>query len=344
MNDRIDVLLSNWLDDENDNPAGKSDVPSSEANESIAESLLIHGMLANIGSGGDAEGERVGAVMQRLDAELAKDSLSVVSTSVSHRQRGFAILTSALTIAAAALIMFSVFGPHRSVSAAMASLDKVMEAAAKPFDHIYRVRVVEEYPRDKRPRHLSQEAWDREAPEQIDGATIYVRGADEYVMIVMLKTGKTRTCGCDGKISWAFREDGPVHVSEDLNRFRGGMPGSQQGMPLLNIHANLSQLKMGYDVELADAMETGTEGTLLSQFNCIRKSNDVRGPKQVNVWFDAEDGTVHKMLLEGLPRGRGGPKSVMLELVDQPSLPTNFYSHETHHEPGKRIRDEGSQR
>ncbi|MGC6445351.1 MAG: hypothetical protein ACON5J_02930 [Rubripirellula sp.] len=344
MNDRIDVLLSNWLDDENENPAGNGDVPAGEANESIAESLLIHGILADIGSGNDAKSERIGALMLRVDAGFAKDSLSVVSASVSHRQRRFAILTSALTIAAVVLIMFSVFGPHRSVSAAMASLDKVMEAAAKPFDHTYRVRVVEEYPRDKRPKHLSQEAWEREAPERIDGATIHVRGADEYVMIVMLRTGKTRTSGCDGKISWAFREDGPVHISGDLNRFRGGMPGSQQGMPLLNIHANLTQLKMGYDVELADAKETSTDGTLLSQFNCIRKSNDVRGPKQVNVWFDAEDGTVHKMLLEGLPRGRGGPKSVMLELVGQPSLPKNFYSHETHHEPGKRIRDEGSQR
>lgn len=344
MNDRIDDLLSDWLDDENENAAGKSDVLSSEANESIAESLLIHGILADIGSGGDAEGERIGAVMQQLDAEVANDFLHLESTSVPNGQRRFAILTSALTIAAAVMIMFSVFGPHQSVSAAMASLEKVMEAAAMPFDRTYRVRVVEEYPRDKRPKNLSQQAWDRQAPEQIDGATIYVRGADEYVMIVMLKTGKTRTTGCDGKISWAFREDGPVHVSEDLNRFRGGMPGSQQGMPLLNIHSNLSQLKVGYDVELTDAKETGTAATLLSQLNCIRKSNDVRGPKQVNVWFDAEDGTVHKMLLDGLPRGRGGPKSVMLELVDQPALPTNFYSHETHHEPGKRIRDEGSQR
>ena len=344
MNDLIDDLLSDWLDDENENPASKSDVPSGEASETIAESLLIHGMLADIGSRDDADAERIHAVMQRLDAEFATGSLNVASTSVPHGRRRFAILTSALTIAAAVMVMFAVFGPHQSVSAAMASLDKVMEAAAKPFDHTYTVCVVEEYPRNKRPKNLSQEAWDREAPEQIDGATIHVRGADEYVMTVMLKTGMTRTSGCDGRVSWSFREDGPVHVSEDLNRFRGGMPGSQQDMPLLNIHANLSQLKIGYDVELADEQDTGTDGTLLSQLNCIRKSNDVRGPKQVNVWFDAEDGTVHKMLLDGLPRGRGGPKSVMLELVDQPTLPSNFFSHETHHEPGKRIRYEDSQR
>ncbi|MCP4942213.1 MAG: hypothetical protein GY924_09595 [Planctomycetaceae bacterium] len=341
MNDRIDDLLSDWLDDADENPEGKSDVPSSEASETVAESLLIHGLLTDIGSrDDDAEAKRIHTVMQQIDAEFAADSVNVAPKSVPHSRRRFAILTSALTIAAAVMVMFVVFGPHQSVSAAMASLEKVVEAAAKPFDRTYQVRVVEEYSRDKRPRNLSQEAWDRKAPEQIDGATIHVRGADEYVMTVLLKTGVTRTSGCDGQVSWAFRENGPVHVSKDLNRFRGGMPGNQQDMPFLNIHANLSQLKIGFDVELADEQETGADGTLLSHLTCVRKSNDVRGPKQVDVWFDAEDGKVHKMLLDGLPRGRGGPKSVMLELVDQSVFAPNFFSHNAHHDPGKRIKFE----
>ncbi|MCA9136880.1 MAG: hypothetical protein KDB00_08975 [Planctomycetales bacterium] len=345
MNDRTDDLLSDWLDDAEENPESKSDVPASEASEAVAQSLLIHGLLADIGRRDDvAESERIQAVMQRIDAEVSAESGDVALKHVPHRRRRFAILTSALTIAAAVMLMFVAFGPHQSVSAAMASLDKVVEAAAKRLDRTYKVRVVDEYPRDKRPQKLSQQAWDREAPEEIDGATIHVRGADQYVMTVMLKTGMTRTSGCDGKVSWSFREDGQVHVSEDLNRFRGAVPGSQQDMPLLNIHANLSQLKIGYDIELADDQETGTDGTLLSRLTCIRKSNEVRGPKQVEVWFDAEDGTVHKMLLDGLPRGRGGPKSVMLELVDQPDLPSDFFTHDAHHEPGKRIRYEDGRR
>lgn len=341
MNDWIDDLLSDWLDDGDENPEGKSDVTSIEASETFAESLLIHGILADIGSrDDDAVAERIHAVMQQIDAESAAASVNVSSKSVPHSRRRFAILTSALTIAATVMVMFVVFGPHQSVSAAMDSLEMVLEAAAKPFDRTYKIRVVEEYPRDKRPRNLSQEAWDRKAPEQIDGATIHVRGADEYVMTVLLKTGETRISGCDGQVSWSFRENGPVHVSKDLNRFRGGMPGNQQDMPFLNIHANLSQLKIGFDVELAGDQEIGADGTLLSRLTCVRKSSDVRGPKQVDIWFDAEDGMVHKMLLDGLPRGRGGPKSVMLELVDQSELASDFFSHHTHHEPGKRVRYE----
>ena len=122
------------------------------------------------------------------------------------------------------------------------------------------------------------------------------------------------------------------------------MPGNQQDMPFLNIHSNLSQLKIGFDVELADEQETGADGTLLSRLTCVRKSNAVRGLKRVDVWFDPEDGTVHKMLLDGLPRGRGGPKSVMLELVDQSVFASNFFSHEAHHEPVKRVKVEDGQR
>ncbi len=341
MNDQINDLLSDWLDDSDETPAGQNEFTFGQASETVAQSLLIHGLLAEIGSRDDiAESERIASLMRRIDAECARDQVEVALKRVPPDRRKFAILTSALTIAAAVMVMFVVFGLHKSVSAGMASLEQVVKAAAKPFDRTYTVHVVQEYPRDKHPRNLSQEARDRKAPEQIDGATIHVRGADEYVMTVLLTTGVTRTSGCDGQVSWSFRENGPVHVSTDLDRFRGGMPGNQQDMPFLNIHANLSQLKIGFDVELADVQETAANGTLLSLLSCIRKSNSVRGPKRVEVWFDAEDGTVHKMLLDGLPRGRGGPKSVMLELVDQSDLPSDFFSHHSHHEAGKRIQYE----
>ncbi|EMI22341.1 hypothetical protein RMSM_00731 [Rhodopirellula maiorica SM1] len=271
--------------------------------------------------------------MQRIDSESA----SIAPPHERHGRRRFAILTSALTMAAAVMVMIAVFGPHQSVSAAMASLEKVVEAAAKPLDRTYAVSVVEEYSRDKRPRKLSQEAWGREAEEQIDGATLYVRGANQYVMTVMLNTGEKRTSSYDGQQSWAMRENGPVHTSTDLNRFRGGLPGGQQDIPFLNIHAHLSQLRTGYQIELGDERADAIDGTALSQLIGVRKSRDVRGPKRVEIWFDSDNGTVYRMLLDGLPRGGGGPKSVMLELIDQSDLASQFFSHESHHESGRRV-------
>ena len=172
---------------------------------------------------------------------------------------------------------------------------------------------------------------------------MYVRGANQYVLTVLLPTGLKRTSGCDGQQSWAFREDGPVQVSADLSRFRGGLPGQQQDIPFINIHSHLTQLRDGYDVQLSDQGDHASDGSVVSQLIGVRKSRDVRGPKQIQIWFDSRSGTVHKMLLDGLPRGRGGPKSLALELIDESELAPRFFSHKSHHEPGRRVRDEDEQ-
>ncbi len=341
MNTPIDDFLSDWLDDADQNPDCDGVVSVGDSNESVAESLLIHGLLTDVGTHDDAqEAARIRELMQRIDSEVSVAKVAKTFGTADPKPKLLTSFATVLAIVAAVMLMFVLFGSQQSVSAAMASLDKVVQAAMKPIDRTYTVHLVEEYPRDKRPRNMSQDAWQREAPEQIDGATIFVRGVNEYVMTVLLKTGVKRTSGCDGKLSWSFRENGPVHVSTDLSRFRGGMPGNQQDMPFLNIHASLSRLKIGYDVELMEQQDTAADGTVFSMLSCVRKSDDVRGVKRVDVWFDAESGTVHKMLLDGLPRGRGGPKSVMLELIDQSELPDKFYSHESHHEAERRVKSE----
>lgn len=345
MNENVNDLLSDWLDDEEPKSTSTEDEVIEGSAEEVADSLLVHGLLADQGRRDDEqEAQRLRSVMARIDSEDDAESVTLAEAGRTSGRRRFAILTSTLTIAAAVIVMFVVLGPQQNVSAAMASLEKVIEAAAKPFDRTYRVSVIEEYPRGKKPRNLSQEAWEREAEEQIDGATLFVRGANQFVLTVMLRSGVMRTSGCDGEVSWAFRENGPVHVSADLSRFRGGVPGGQQDLPFMNMHAHLSQLLSGYEVELTDEADAATDGTVLSQLVGVRQSRDVRGPKQIEIWFDADSGTVYTMVLDGLPRGRGGPKSVMLELEDQSDLAPDFFSHDAHHEPGKRIRYEEGQR
>ncbi len=354
MNEKINDLLTDWFDDNEEvNSANNDDATVEQSSETIAESLLVHGLLSDMGRRDEArDAKRIHILMQAINDEslVVQDAREFYEATANPAHlsrpaanksgRRLSILASALTITAMVIAAAYILKPQQEISAAMTSLEKVLEAAVKPFDRAYRVRVVEEYPRDKKPRNLPREAWNREAKEQIDGATLYVRGVNQYVLTVLLQNGLMRTSGCDGVVSWAFREDGPVHVSTDLSRFRGGVPGQQQDIPFLNIHSHLSQLRDGYEVKLAEEPDTETAGTVLSRLVGIRKSRDVRGPKQIEIWFDADDGTVHKMLLDGLPRGRGGPKSVMLELVDQSELAPQFFSHESHHEPGRQIRHE----
>jgi len=51
---------------------------------------------------------------------------------------------------------------------------------------------------------------------------------------------------------------------------------------------------------------------------------------------------LHTIRLDGLPRGRGGPKSVLFELKDQSDLGKAFFSHISHHDGQKEIREEGA--
>ena len=74
----------------------------------------------------------------------------------------------------------------------------------------------------------------------------------------------------------------------------------------------------------------------------MRNSRDVRGPKQIELFFNSETGVLHTIRLDGLPRGRGGPKSVLFELKDQSDLGKAFFSHISHHDGQKEIREEGA--
>jgi hypothetical protein len=251
-------------------------------------------------------------------------------------------VTSALSLTIALLVMFYFVSPYQNANAAMVSLQKILKATSEPLDRTYVIRLLEEYSREKKPQRLSQEAWNVESVEDVDGALLFVRGVDQFVLRMPLRSGGMRTLGCDGETSWAFRDNGPVHVSNNLNRFRGALPGQQQDLPLINIFEHVNQLQNGYDITLEEYAGFLKGGVTLAKISGVRNSRDVRGPKQIELFFNSETGVLHTIRLDGLPRGRGGPKSVLFELKDQSDLGKAFFSHISHHDGQKEIREEGA--
>ena len=129
-------------------------------------------------------------------------------------------------------------------------------------------------------------------------------------------------------------------VSDDLTRFRGKIPGQQQSIAFTDLYSQLTLLRDGYDIELTEPADRENQ---IRRFVGHRKSREVRGPKSIEIFFDRNDGAIHRMILSGLPRGHGGPKSVELVLVSQESLNDGFYSHAFHHDGQRKIKREGSQ-
>jgi len=166
-----------------------------------------------------------------------------------------------------------------------------------------------------------------------EGAILHLRGSRQFVLLRPLTGGGTRFTGSNGVTNWDFAGDGPVKLSSDPQRFRGGIPGEQADTPFLLISEHLASLGQSYDLT-----QTSVPGQPeLLQLTATRKSRLVRGPRELAITFRRDTGTITLMELRGLPRARGGPTSVRLTLTAESPLPTDFFGHSHHHESSRRI-------
>ncbi|MEN8738943.1 MAG: hypothetical protein ABF308_04080 [Phaeobacter gallaeciensis] len=235
---------------------------------------------------------------------------------------------AAASAAVAALVLFVGLLLTRPLDAS-AALQQVIEAASQTGDRTYTVSVLKGDP--VRPISGGRSLT-------LEGAIVYLRGSDRYVVVQNLTDGtRRRTTGFDGEQSWSFIGSGAVNVSDDPRRFRSNLPGSRHDFAFTNLHDELVSLRDGYDVQLRDADDSG-----LRRLSAFKRSRTVRGPREVEIWFDPVSGTIRKLELYGLPQGRGGPRAICLSLTDQRDLGADFFSHTAHHEAGRKIRTESS--
>ncbi len=190
-------------------------------------------------------------------------------------------------------------------------------------DRTYRIRNLDAIP----------EAHDPKRPP-IDGATLRVRAPDNYVLVRSQPDGSRWITGSDGETGWSVPPDGQgaVRVSRDSMRFRGPVPGHQTGIPFANLPADLAHLRITYDLTLLPGSPEGWKGLLAR-----KRSTWDRGPREVEIRFDSRTGIVHKMTFHGMPKARGGPDSVMVELVGQESLDSAYFHHEFHHAANRKV-------
>ena len=338
--------LSDWLDAGRcaDGESGSTDLEQGE----LASQLVVHGILRDTSRHNDvADQKRIDRLLtaiERQDAlrsvqtDQAVDRTEISGGKQQRRNRALAIAGS-LGLASCLFIAFVVFQPGQLSAAA--ALEKIIQSASRSSDRAYAIHVLEEYRQRKKPQNLSEQQWLAEADESVDGGILYVGGTDRHVFVRTLNDGREKKSGCDGDESWAFREDGPVHVSDDLTRWRGKVPGQQQSMAFADLYSQLTSLRDGYNVELSESTDRDNQ---LGRLVANRKSRDIRGPKTMEILFDRSDGAIRRMVLDGLPRGHGGPKKIELVLISEGILGDEFYSHEFHHDGQRKIKREDTQR
>jgi hypothetical protein len=317
MSDELQILIDGYLDDqlsdEEVSRLGDLLKQNPEHSKQFAQAMLMH---------------------DRLHAEVQANALGRVqpydlTVSIQRLPRKRWTLP-AMAAAAAIFILASIFwhgGASPTASAAVVALDRMIEAAAQTVDRFYRIRVTDPGPEGAAPPVLS---GGKGRKPGIDGAELYVRGLDQFVLVRHFGNGTDFITGSDGTIGWAVAPKGPVHLSHDTRRFRRAVPGEHEELPFTDLRAGLVELRRSYDLTLSPIDRADAESRAQSELVAVKKPGRRSGPERVVIHFDSE-GVAHRIELFGLPADELRARAVVLNLVEQRELAPDFFKHETRH-------------
>jgi hypothetical protein len=319
MNQELQNLLDGYLDDQ----------LSSKELERLKVLLKEHPVHAQ-------QAAQAFLLHDRLYTEVRAESQTnepivdaIVPTRMpTHRRRWIApALAAVMAFLFVGLLLWQ--GDTTSkASAAVVALDRMIEAAGEPVDRVYRILVTDPGPDGPEPAVPSGGQGRKPG---IDGATLYVRGSDQFVLVRRFGDGTDFITGSDGQIGWAAAPTGHVHLSRDTRRFRRAVPGEHEELPFIDLKASFSALRRGYDLELKDLPLPQIGTTAERELVAMKRSANRPGPELVRIAFDS-DGVARRIELSGLPPDEIRARGVALELIEQRDLGPDFFKHETHHD------------
>lgn len=273
---------------------------------------------------------RAALLHDRLHDVVAGDALAVAGGSdhaaAAARHGSSRWLTVAAVLALTALFALLLRQPASTASAAGLALDRIVVAAGSAADREYRIRVLDHGPGGVPPVVMS---GGRGRKPGIDGASLFVRGHDRFVLVRRFGDGSEFITGSDGTTGWAVPPGGRVHLSRDPRRFRRGVPGERQDVPFIDMRSGFEELRRGYDLSLADA-SPADDAAPGRRLDAVRVAGRPRGPQAVRAWI-GEDGVPTRIEIDGLPPEDGMPQSIALELVSRADLGEAFFDHGSHH-------------
>jgi hypothetical protein len=255
---------------------------------------------------------------------------SWLTSSLGRTTAAAAVLTIGL-----ATLWFSIGTP--TASAAIRELDRIIVNSMRSIDRTYEI-VVEDITTERRGKRTIRPETQRPPKPPLDGATLYVRSRNQFVLKRKTEEGLPFLTGSNGQQSWAINTRGPVRVSSDIHRFDHDLPGHETSVPLTNLHEGLQQLKHAYDLTFSALgpdeylPEDSHEARLLI---AVKKPKE-RGPQRVEIVYDATSGGILRMRFVQMPYGPDR-LDLRLSLVGEEELPSDFFEHASHHVRDRKI-------
>ena len=305
----IEGHLDGTLNDDDESRLGRLVAESAEVAGRLARAVLVHDRLIDV---------------LRSERESSASVSPVVPRS--RLLRLTLPLGLAVGIAVGSLLLL-----RPAPASASAALERLVRASAAATDRQYAIRVVDHGPGGI-PDPVPSDTGGRKPG--LDGARLFVRGADKFVFVRTFADGTEFINGCDGTLGWSVPPTGHVHLSEDRRRFRRGIPGERDDLPFLSLAEGLAGLRRGYALSLVEAPEAG--GRL--RLEAVRTDSRHRGPARATIDFPAgDDAAADRIELGGLAPDGSGPDGVVLELIERAPLPADFFDHAHHHDATRPI-------
>lgn len=294
----------------------------------FAEAMLLHDRLRNTLS----TAETPDAILPSLTIESSRGWLggSWLMSSLTRTTAAAAVLILGL-----ATLWFSIGTP--TASAAIRELDRIIVNSMRTKDRTFEI-VVEDITTERRGKRSARPESQRPPKPPLDGATLYVRSGNQFVLMRKTLESVPFITGSNGRQSWSVNPRGPVKVSDDVNEFNRDLPGHETSVPLTNLHEGLQQLKRAYDLTFSalgpEEYQTG-DGHEARQLIAVKKPKE-RGPQRVEIVYDATTGGILRMRFVQMPYGPDR-LDLRLSLVSEEELSSDFFEHTSHHTPDRKI-------
>ena len=296
----------------------------------LRNELIISGERQDVSPPSRSAGDEF--AVENAEAFTRRADAQPLAGAMARRRSVIALVSTASLICVAIVVFLKSFVDNPAVAAA-GELQRLIELNAHTMDRTYQITVEEAVlPRRGRRGPSPEDGRPPKAP--MDGATLYVRDCQQFVLSRITSAGPFLT-GSNGIVSWAVRPDGPVRYSKDLNRFNRDLPGHEHEMPLVNIHDGLERLRRAYDVQLLP-VEDGESSEPATRLLVAVRHPKERGPRRVEISYEVESGLIRQMRFIEMPYG---PESLTLRLtlLSEDSLDVRFFDHESHHDSNRRV-------
>jgi len=338
-NNLVDRATNQFLDAEpGEFGFSESEIDMSESLDSkqlrhAANFQLEHAMLMHLADNEDARQRRINKLIQSVRTDKEKQA----SEKEASPRKPHQFVSQVVRWGIAATIVISLIISLVSLPSnkAMATIDQMIAAIENAGDRTYAIIVKDQKTgrRERETGRFTSMKMYRQERAGFDGATLYLRGRDKYVLYRYTPSGKTIINGSDGQTNWLIRPNRPVLVSNNPQAFRIPMPEDLASLLTLDFSDTLQQIREHYKIKYLGIVPVEQDqGTSWAYLDARQQKRKFRGPRVIRTWAHPDTGLLRRIEFADIHlQDNPEPKKLIFDLMDQKQLAENWFTHTAHH-------------